>query len=69
MALGAGGNSILRYLLKKLSEIFLWNGPRVSDITYLEHLAINRQYELMFKFKLSYYRAFIQYTESGDERE
>jgi hypothetical protein len=69
VALGAGGNSILRYLLKKLSEIFLWNGPRVSDITYLEHLAINRQYELMFKFKLSYYRAFIQYTESGDERE
>jgi len=69
VALGAGGNSILRYLLKKLSEIFLWNGPRVSDITYLEHLAINRQYELMFKFKLSYYRAFIQYTESGDKRE
>jgi hypothetical protein len=69
VALGAGGNSILRYLLKKLSEIFLWNGPRVSDITYLEHLAINRQYELMFKFKLSYYRAFIQYTGSGDERE
>jgi hypothetical protein len=69
VALGAGGNNILRYLLKKLSEIFLWNGPRVSDITYLEHLAINRQYVLMFKFKLSYYRAFIQYTESGDKRE
>ena len=69
MALSAGGNSILRYLLKKLSEIFLWSGLRVCDITYLEHLAINRQYELMFKFKLSYYRAFIQYTESGDERE
>ena len=69
MGLDAGGNSILRYLLKKLSEIFLWYGPRVSDITYLEHLAINGQYVLMFKFKLSYYRAFIQYTESGDKRE
>ncbi|AGR48698.1 hypothetical protein AVV41_gp133 [Microcystis phage MaMV-DC] len=61
--------SILRYLLKKLSEIFLWNGPGVSDITYLEHLAINWQYVLMLKIKLSYYRAFKQYTESGDERE
>jgi hypothetical protein len=69
VSLDAGGNNILRYLLKKLSEIFLWNGPRVSDITYLEHLAINEQYVLMLKFKLSYYRAFIQYTESGDERE
>lgn len=69
MSLDAGGNSILRYVLKKLSEIFLWSGLRVCDITYLEHLAINWQYVLMFKFKLSYYRAFIQYTESGDKRE
>jgi hypothetical protein len=69
VALDVGGSSILRYLLKKLSEIFLWNGPRVSDITYLEHIAINRRYVLVLKFKLSYYSAFIQYTESGDERE